>query len=289
MNNSDNILGTYLDDIGKIPLLSKEEEKELAYRIKKWKQTILNPDDNENNSIIEQGKAARDKLISANYRLVVDLAKKFKTKSLELMDLIHEGVFGLMTAIDKFKPELGYAFSTYSYFWIKQSITRAIENQDNVIKVPSHAKEFVLRVSRAKIHLIQNSIEPTLENIANYLNEPEERIFEYLIMTQEVDFLDAKVGEDEETSFLDMYESESMSPHDYMLEEQQEETIEILIDLLNDNERFVLINRFGLYGEVEKTLEDIGVLIGVTRERVRQIEKKAIKKLTQHKNIILGV
>jgi len=253
----------YLREIGRIPLLVAAEEVKLAKRIEKGSQK------------------ARRALTQANLRLVVSIAKKYVGRGLSFLDLIQEGNQGLMRAVEKFDWRRGYKFSTYATWWIRQAITRAIADQARTIRIPVHMVETINRVFKASRRLTQElGREPTVEEIAEETELPVEKIREIYRISQDTTSLATPVGDDEDSFLGDFIEDVTQpSPYEETSKELLKESIEEVLDTLDPREAEVLVLRFGLRGEAPKTLEEVGKIFGVTRERIRQIEAKAIRKL----------
>ncbi len=253
----------YLREIGKIPLLTPEEEVELAKRI-------------------ETGDLeAKRKLMAANLRLVVSIAKKYIGRGMLFLDLIQEGNLGLSRAVEKFDYRKGFKFSTYATWWIRQAITRAIADQARTIRIPVHMVETINKLIRVSRQLVQKlGREPTAEEIAKEMGIDSERVAEIQRIAQEPVSLETPIGEEEDSQLGDFLEDkELLSPDDAAANQLLREELESMIDELAPREREVLRLRFGLEDGHPYTLEEVGRRFGVTRERIRQIEAKALRKL----------
>jgi RNA polymerase sigma factor, sigma-70 family len=259
----------YLKEIGETPTLTAEEEKELAKRIEKGDQ------------------AAKEKLIKANLRLVVSIAKKYVGKSphMTLLDLIQEGNIGLFRAVEKFDWRKGYKFSTYATWWIRQAITRALADQARTVRIPVHMVELLSKYTQVKRKLTQElGRDPTPEEIASEMGIEPEKIYHLMKISQASVSLETPVGEDEEDSILAEFIADEKSPPPSMEAARallRERLKEILKDL-SPREQKIISMRFGLEGQKSHTLEEVGKEFGVTRERIRQIEAKALEKIRQH-------
>ena len=253
----------YLKEIGQIKLLSAEEEVELAKRVS------------------EGDQEAKNKLTEANLRLVVSIAKKYSGRGLHILDLIQEGNTGLIRAGDKFDWTKGNKFSTYATWWIRQAITRAIADQARTIRVPVHMVEVINKATRCNRKLVQElGREPTVEEIAAELNLPVEKIIEANRTAADTLSLDTPVGDEEDTSIGSFVEDErTPGPADATSNALLAEALKEILDTLTEREADVLRMRFGMYDGRTHTLEEVGQIFGVTRERIRQIENKAIRKL----------
>jgi len=253
----------YLREIGKYPLLDAEEEVELAKNYEKG------------------SKRAKDKLIESNLRLVVSIAKKYIGRGLSLLDLIQEGNQGLIRAVEKYDWRRGFKFSTYATWWIRQAITRAIADQARTIRIPVHMVETINKLYRTSQKLMQElGREPTPEEIGRELELTADRVREIFKISQETTSLDTKVGEDEDSTLGDFIPDESQdSPVDAASKQLLKDHLEEVLSTLTEREAKVLSLRFGLDGGQPRTLEEVGRVFGVTRERIRQIEAKALRKL----------
>ena len=261
--NLDDPVRMYLKEIGQIPLLSPEEEQELAQRVSDGDQQ------------------AKNKLTEANLRLVVSIAKKYSGRGLHILDLIQEGNTGLIRAVDKFDYTKGNKFSTYATWWIRQAITRAIADQARTIRVPVHMVEVINKATRCNRKLVQElGREPTLEEIADELNLPIEKIIEANRTAADTLSLDTPVGDEEDTTIGSFVEDDNTpGPADATSNALLAEALSEILNTLTEREADVLRLRFGMYDGKTHTLEEVGQIFGVTRERIRQIENKAIRKL----------
>ncbi|MBA2869859.1 RNA polymerase primary sigma factor [Anoxybacillus calidus] len=253
----------YLKEIGRVPLLSAEEEIELAKRI-------------------EQGdEEAKRRLAEANLRLVVSIAKRYVGRGMLFLDLIQEGNMGLLKAVEKFDYRKGYKFSTYATWWIRQAITRAIADQARTIRIPVHMVETINKLIRVQRQLLQDlGREPSPEEIAEEMDLTPEKVREILKIAQEPVSLETPIGEEDDSHLGDFIEDqEATSPSEHAAYELLKEQLEDVLDTLTDREENVLRLRFGLDDGRTRTLEEVGKVFGVTRERIRQIEAKALRKL----------
>ncbi|TWI57761.1 RNA polymerase sigma factor RpoD [Halalkalibacter nanhaiisediminis] len=253
----------YLKEIGRVPLLSAEEEIELAKRI-------------------EQGdEEAKRRLAEANLRLVVSIAKRYVGRGMLFLDLIQEGNMGLIKAVEKFDYEKGYKFSTYATWWIRQAITRAIADQARTIRIPVHMVETINKLIRVQRQLLQDfGREPSPEEVAAEMELTPEKVREILKIAQEPVSLETPIGEEDDSHLGDFIEDQdALAPSDAAAYELLKEQLEDVLDTLTDREENVLRLRFGLDDGRTRTLEEVGKVFGVTRERIRQIEAKALRKL----------
>jgi len=253
----------YLQDIGKIPLLTREQEVELAKRV------------------VEGDPSAREALINANLRLVVSIAKKYIGRGLSFLDLIQEGNLGLMKAVEKFDYTKGYKFSTYATWWIRQAITRAIADQARTIRIPVHMIETVRELHRIKKeHLQETGAVPDQETLAQELGMPVEKVKRVENVSQYTSSLERPIGEDEEDSLGDLIPDEhAPSPTKEAYRQFMSEELERALNQLNERERDILILRYGIRDGHPRTLKEVAGEFNITRERVRQIEIKALDKL----------
>ncbi len=261
--NLDDPVRMYLKEIGQVKLLTADEEIELAKRVS------------------EGDKKAKDRLTEANLRLVVSIAKKYSGRGLHILDLIQEGNTGLIRAVDKFDYTKGNKFSTYATWWIRQAITRAIADQARTIRVPVHMVEVINKATRCNRKLVQElGREPTLEEIAAELNLPIEKIIEANRTAADTLSLDMPVGDEEDTTIGSFVEDDiTPGPVDATSNAMLSEALTEILGTLTEREADVLRMRFGMYDGRTHTLEEVGQIFGVTRERIRQIENKAIRKL----------
>lgn len=261
--NLDDPVRMYLKEIGQVKLLTADEEIELAKRVS------------------EGDKKAKDRLTEANLRLVVSIAKKYSGRGLHILDLIQEGNTGLIRAVDKFDYTKGNKFSTYATWWIRQAITRAIADQARTIRVPVHMVEVINKATRCNRKLVQElGREPTLEEIAAELNLPIEKIIEANRTAADTLSLDMPVGDEEDTTIGSFVEDDNTpGPVDATSNAMLSEALTEILGTLTEREADVLRMRFGMYDGRTHTLEEVGQIFGVTRERIRQIENKAIRKL----------
>jgi RNA polymerase primary sigma factor len=307
---ADDSVRLYLREIGKIPLLKPAEELELAYKIVENKPKLVKIDtklesfEDENGQVKNltkqqqaeyhelEVKARRlsrpkDKMAEANMRLVVSIAKRYVGRGLDLLDLIQEGNTGLLRAVEKFDPDKGFKFSTYATWWIRQAITRAIADQARTIRIPVHMVETINKLLRTQRRLTQElNREPTNEEIGKAMELDVDKVEHIMKIKQDISSLDASVRDDEEDSVLgDFIEDEdTISPEDSATNQLLKEHVKDMLGALSEREQKILKLRFGLEDGRSHTLEEVGQEFNVTRERIRQIEAKALAKLRKHKD-----
>jgi len=266
---ADDSVRLYLREIGKIPLLNAEEELALAQRV------------------VAGDKEAKDQMAEANLRLVVSIAKRYVGRGLDLLDLIEEGNTGLLRAVEKFDPDKGFKFSTYATWWIRQAITRAIADQARTIRIPVHMVETINKLLRTQRRLTQDlNREPTNEEIAKEMEIDVAKVEHIMKIKQDISSLDASIRDDEEESVLaDFIEDEdTITPEESATGQLLKEQVKDMLGALTEREQKILKLRFGLEDGKQHTLEEVGQEFSVTRERIRQIEAKALAKLRKHKD-----
>jgi RNA polymerase primary sigma factor len=263
---ADDSVKLYLREIGSIPLLKYEDELALAREAK------------------QGNERAKSKMVEANLRLVVSIAKRYTGRGLDFLDLIQEGNGGLLRAVEKFEPEKGFKFSTYATWWIRQAITRAIADQSRVIRIPVHMFETINKLLKTQRRITQElNREPTIDELAKELEIDKEKVEYVLKIRQDVNSLDVSVHDDDDTSLGDFIEdTEHETPEEVAAKGFMQDQIAKVLDQLTDREKKILIMRFGLLNEKVHTLEEVGKEFSVTRERIRQIEAKAISKLKRN-------
>ncbi len=280
----------YLREIGRIPLLTAEQEVDLAKRIEAGvfaaeklsaERALPPPLRRELELVALDGQRAKRQLIEANLRLVVSIAKRYVGRGMPFLDLVQEGNLGLIRAVEKFDYTRGYKFSTYATWWVRQAVTRALADQSRTIRVPVHVVELINKVVRIQRHLLQeHGREPTLEEVASRLSLSEDRLLEVMRFANEPVSLSAPVGSGEDSVLGDLIEdSEAPSPVESASFILLREHLEALLSTLGEREKRVMQLRYGLTDGEPHTLEEIGRVFGVTRERVRQIEVKTLSKL----------
>lgn len=290
---SSDLFRQYLREIGRIPLLTAAEEVELARRVEAGlfaeEKLRLTPDLDSQlaldlDRLVVMGRMAKRRLIEANLRLVVSVAKRYVGRGLTMLDLVQEGNLGLIRAVEKFDYARGYKFSTYATWWIRQAMSRALADQARTIRVPVHVVELINRVVRVQRRMLQErGYEPTPEEVAAQLDLPPERVGEVLRLAQEPVSLHAPVGEEDDVALGDLIEDgDAASPVESAAFLLLREHLEAVLSTLGERERKVVQLRYGLADGRPRTLEEIGRIFGVTRERIRQIESKTLNKLRDH-------
>ncbi len=268
---ADDSVRLYLREIGKVSLLTAEEEQELAKKV------------------IAGDKKAKDRMVEANMRLVVSIAKRYTGRGLDFLDLIQEGNTGLLRAVEKFDPDKGFKFATYATWWIRQAITRAIADQARTIRIPVHMVETINKILRTSRKMTQElNREPTIEELAKEMDMEPEKVENALRIKQDIASLDQSVGrdgDDEDSVLGDFVEDEErVSPEDSAANQLLKEQLASILATLSDREQKIIKLRFGIGGGRPHTLEEVGAEFSVTRERIRQIEAKALSKLRKHKD-----
>ncbi|MEH2456841.1 RNA polymerase sigma factor, RpoD/SigA family [Nostoc sp.] len=300
---------TYLSEIGRIPLLTHEQEINFAKQVQQMmallaakeklaiqlKRQPTQEEWVENINIgeisllqqLHQGHQAKQKMIQANLRLVVSIAKKYQRHNLDFLDLIQEGSLGLERGVEKFDPTKGYKFSTYGYWWIRQAITRAIAEKGRTIRLPIHVTEKLNKIKRIQRELTQKlGRTPTAVDIAEELSLDPKQIRDYLLLARQPVSLELRVGSEKDTELQDMLEDDGLSPELYADQKFLQQNIQNLLSKLTPQQREILTLRFGLTDGNELSLVEIGERMGISRERVRQIEQKALGTLRRHKDKI---
>ncbi|UZJ31509.1 RNA polymerase sigma factor [Streptomyces endophytica] len=290
---SSDLFRQYLREIGRIPLLTAAEEVELARRVEAGlfaEEKLTNTPDLSSqlaydlDQLVVLGRMAKRRLIEANLRLVVSVAKRYVGRGLTMLDLVQEGNLGLIRAVEKFDYARGYKFSTYATWWIRQAMSRALADQARTIRVPVHVVELINRVVRVQRRMLQErGYEPTPEEVAAHLDLTGERVSEVLRLAQEPVSLHAPVGEEEDVALGDLIEDgDAASPVESAAFLLLREHLDAVLSTLGERERKVVQLRYGLADGRPRTLEEIGRIFGVTRERIRQIESKTLNKLRDH-------
>ena len=263
-SNENTSLSLYLKEIEKIPLLDRDEEYKLAVMAKKG------------------DSYARNRLVESNLRFVVSIAKQYQNRGLPLSDLISEGNIGLLTAMDKFEPEKGYHFISYAVWWIRQSILKAIGEKSRMIRLPMNRTADLVQILQAKTNLEENGYnDASIEDIAAECGMTKDQVLEVMQMSREVSSLDAPVGAEEDSSFGDFIESDLQKPDEVVMDEALKESVRKILDTLPERERGIIALRFGLEGKKPMSLKEVGELYNLTKERIRQIEKKVLGQLSE--------
>lgn len=296
---------TYLHEIGRVPLLSREEEIVYGKQVQQlmallegrevykaelkrlptdeeW-STHLGLTVHELQTLLKQGKHAKQKMIEANLRLVVAIAKKYQKRNMDFMDLIQEGTLGLERGVEKFDPTKGYKFSTYAYWWIRQAITRAIAQQSRTIRLPIHITEKLNKIKKIQRELTQKlGHAPSQVEIAKELELEPAQIREYLLMSRQPISLDMRVGDNQDTELQELLEDVNSSPDDYIAGKFMREDLSDLLAQLTEQQRQVINLRFGLTDGKELSLAKVGERLSISRERVRQLEAQALNHLRRN-------
>ncbi len=308
-SSANDLVKCYLREIGRVPLLTPEQEIVFGGQVQRmmnllkikaeltqtlgrepteqeWaKQAQLS--DGELKEQLFRGQLAKSKMMEANLRLVVTIAKKYQHRDLELLDLIQEGTLGLERGIDKYDPTKGYRFSTYAYWWIRQGITRAIAQQSRTIRLPIHITEKLNKIKRVQQTLSQTlGRRPTVDEIGQTLGLEPNTIRGYLNAAHRPISLETKIGENQDTTLQDLLEDDGLSPEQYAAQATLRRDIHNLLSTLTPQQREVLSLRFGLPDGEELSLEQVGRRLGMSREKVRQIQQKALQQLRQRKDYI---
>lgn len=267
LNDSDNeVLSIYLKEINKVPLLTYKEEYDLAVKAK------------------QGDKEAREKILNSNLRFVVSVAKKFRGQGLPLLDLINEGNVGLITALDKFEPEKGYHFISYAVWWIRQSIMKALSDKGRAVRLPLNRSNELVQIQKAQKSLMDDmsTSDPSVEDISKATGLDESVVKDLLTISSDMVSLDSPVRKkdsDSDSTYGDFVEDSEKGPEDQVMNESMKENVRSLLSVLNDKERRIIELRYGFDGSKPLSLKDIGTQYNLTKERIRQIEKRVLEKL----------
>ncbi len=299
------LVRSYLRDIGRVPLLTHEQEITLGRQVsdlmhlerlekefesingEKLSQELLaekaGMSVDEYRKILKRGNRAKERMVAANLRLVVSVAKKYTKRNIELLDLIQEGTLGLVRGVEKFDPARGYKFSTYAYWWIRQGITRAIAEKSRVIRLPIHITEALNKLKKGQRELSQQlSRTPSMEELASYVDIPIGEVQKIMFRASTPVSLETKIGDGEETILLDLLSSEGDLPQQKVEEDCMKSDLEGILQKLPEMQHRVLRMRYGMDGEEPNTLTGIGRVLGISRDRVRNLERDALRGLRRH-------
>jgi RNA polymerase nonessential primary-like sigma factor len=306
---SPDMVRTYLHEIGRVPMLTHEQEIIFGKQVQKMMELLAareklaaqlghEPTQAEFaaavklteialKQLLDRGRHAKQRMIEANLRLVVSIAKKYQKRNLEFLDLIQEGSLGLERGVEKFDPMRGYKFSTYAYWWIRQAITRAIAQQSRTIRLPIHITEKLNRIKRTQRELAQTlGRSPNANEVAEALELTPEEIREYLVLSRQPVSLDLRVGDNQDTELQDLLEDDGDSPETYTTRQLLRQDLGNLLAELTPQQQIVLTLRYGLGDEKEMSLAKVGVRLNLSRERVRQLERQALEHLRRRKAMV---